>query len=249
MDRPVSYHADFAKAFGSVTAGLFLCQAIYWTGKSIENDWFYKSRDDWKNELGMSRKEQESARKKLRKMGALEEELRGLPARLYYRVNFGRLIEIMEEFYNSPETLDKSSWPESDQLDGTKVTNLKDQKSLPYNTEITTESTTYNVVVEGSDVENLSNMKTASSSIKKDGATFGFAANTDQKTDREEETTEKPAWEKIREDVRAVAGSDISVGFAREVGEKYPPEKYLLLSRNSVARLTGASKSGAWGLG
>ncbi|WP_190240313.1 hypothetical protein [Pelotomaculum schinkii] len=28
-DRPVSYHADFAQALGSVTAGLFLCQAIY----------------------------------------------------------------------------------------------------------------------------------------------------------------------------------------------------------------------------
>ncbi|GBF33783.1 primosomal protein I [Desulfocucumis palustris] len=87
MDKPVSYHADFAKALGSVTAGLFLCQAIYWTGKGSDDDWFYKSRDDWKNELGMSRKEQETARKKLRDEGVLQEQKKGLPARLYYCIS------------------------------------------------------------------------------------------------------------------------------------------------------------------
>ena len=138
MDKPVSYHADFSKALGSVTAGLFLCQTIYWTGKGSEDEWFYKTRDDWKNELGMSRKEQETARKKLRDEGVLQEQLRGLPARLHYRIDFDRLIEIMKVFYKIPETPEKSSWPESDQLDGTKVANRMDRKSLTYNTENTT---------------------------------------------------------------------------------------------------------------
>jgi hypothetical protein len=61
MDRPVAYHADLAKAVGSVTTGLFLSQMLYWLGKG--NDpagWIYKSQADlYQGWEGMSRKQPE----------------------------------------------------------------------------------------------------------------------------------------------------------------------------------------------
>lgn len=252
MDKPVSYHADFAKVLGSVTAGLFLSQAIYWTGKGfMEDGWFYKSREEWKNELGMSRKEQETARKKLRNEGVLEEHLRSLPARIYYRVNFDRLIEIMRIYYDAPETTGKSSWTKSDQLDGTTMTSRKARKSLPYNTENTTEITT-SVVVATPTSENISSNETASSSVD-DSAAFDLPlAGQELQMNREEKTPGKlpvPAWEKIRANVRAVAGTPISAEFAKEVEKNYPQDKVdsvLEELRCQLARGIKIKGVGAW---
>ncbi|MCI0667555.1 MAG: hypothetical protein L0Y43_05830, partial [Methylococcaceae bacterium] len=81
---------------GSAKAALFLSQAIYWQRRmSGKNDgWWYKTREDWTRKTGLTRREQETARKKLRKVGILQEERRGMPARVWYRVNdeaLGRL--------------------------------------------------------------------------------------------------------------------------------------------------------------
>lgn len=220
-DRPVTYHADIAKALGSVTAGLFLSQAIYWTGKGSEEGWFYKTREEWQNELGMSRKEQENARKKLKDQGVLEEQLRGLPARLYYRVNFDRLIEIMRIYYYGPG---KPSWPESDQQAGTNMTSQEDQKSLPYNnTEMTTEMTANKVVVvEPPSDEKQTNTENCCSTVS-DSAALNLSA--DDTEELLQTNKEIPTWKKIQSKVLEVAGTSISEGFAKEIAEKYPQEK------------------------
>ena len=48
----------------------------------------------WEYELGMSRSEQETARKILKKRGLIIEELKGNPAKLYYMVD----IKVLEDF-------------------------------------------------------------------------------------------------------------------------------------------------------
>jgi hypothetical protein len=64
-----------------------LSQAVYWSKRTRDNDgWFWKTQQEWHDETFMTRSEQETARKKLRDNGLIEEELRGLPARTHYRV-------------------------------------------------------------------------------------------------------------------------------------------------------------------
>lgn len=123
MDKPVAYHVDIAKALGSVNAGLFVAQAMYWTGKGTDpNGWFYKTQDEWYEEIGMGRREQETARKIAKQKGVLEEERRGVPARLFYRINFERLIEVLQDYYdsknspNNPKNLEKSRMADSAKL-------------------------------------------------------------------------------------------------------------------------------------
>lgn len=102
LDRPIAFHRVFVTITGSVLAGLMLSQAVYWHPRgSADDNWFYKTRDEWKAETGLSRTEQETARKKLLQVKTVdgtpiwEEELRGLPAKMYYRVNVAALFDLI----------------------------------------------------------------------------------------------------------------------------------------------------------
>ena len=88
FDFPVSFHRCLVPVTGGVTAALMLSQAI-WTTQAIERTdrgWFSKSRDQWTEETGLSRWEQETARRALRGAGFLEERRLGMPAKLWFRV-------------------------------------------------------------------------------------------------------------------------------------------------------------------
>ncbi|MBK6744845.1 MAG: hypothetical protein IPG66_18570 [Hydrogenophilales bacterium] len=80
---------------GRVTAGLMLSQALYWTrilaDQPARQGWFWKTRDDWRNETGLSRREQDSARRTLKGLGLWQERLVGMPARVWYRVDLDAL--------------------------------------------------------------------------------------------------------------------------------------------------------------
>ena len=94
LDRPIAFHRCFVTLTGSVTAALMLSQALYWQRRCKDPEgWWYKTRDDWAEETGLSRYEQEGARKRLRELGVMQEHLRGLPATIWYRVNEERLLE------------------------------------------------------------------------------------------------------------------------------------------------------------
>lgn len=88
FDIPVSFHRCLVPITGGVTAALMLSQAI-WTTQTIEraaDGWFSKSRDEWTEETGLSRWEQETARRALRSAGFLDERRVGVPAKLWFRV-------------------------------------------------------------------------------------------------------------------------------------------------------------------
>lgn len=100
LDRPVAYHRCLAELTGGVAAGLLLSQAIYWTLRTKDPDgWFYKCRDDWQDELGLTRTDQENARQKLRRFDFWQEEKRGVPATLHYRVDLDLLTAALSGQY------------------------------------------------------------------------------------------------------------------------------------------------------
>lgn len=96
LDRPIAFHRCFATITGSITAALMLSQALYWQKRCKNPEgWWYKTRDDWYEETGMGRREQEGARRKLRQLQVLQEKRCGVPAQLWYRVNEPRLLSLL----------------------------------------------------------------------------------------------------------------------------------------------------------
>jgi len=88
FDTPVTFHRCLVPVAGGVHAALLLSHAI-WTTQSLDADadgWFLKSQEQWAEETGLSRWEQETARRALREAGLLEERRVGMPARLWFRV-------------------------------------------------------------------------------------------------------------------------------------------------------------------
>lgn len=98
VGRPVAYYPRLAPFLGSVKATLFLCQLLFWEGKQRDKEerWIYKTQDEIQKETGLSRREQESARKQLRERGYLDEQYKGVPRQLFFRIN---LEAIDREWY------------------------------------------------------------------------------------------------------------------------------------------------------
>lgn len=95
LGPPVAFHYNLGRLTGSVKAGLMLSQALYWTARGSDivrrDGWFYKTQRDWQHETGMSRTEQETARRILRSMGLVEERHEGMPRRTWFRMNLAAL--------------------------------------------------------------------------------------------------------------------------------------------------------------
>jgi len=148
--RPIAYNRVFARIGGGAAAALMLSQAWYWTQTEIvqkRGGWFYKSAKQWEEETGLTRREQETARKKLKERGLIQETLKGIPATVNFRINQERLFELLAQV-NTESRLDKPA--ESDQSvqssmsecanNSTKAPNKEQQKSQTI-TENTTENT------------------------------------------------------------------------------------------------------------
>lgn len=104
--RPIAFHPILIDLTGSLATALFLAQALYWQRRCPEgrDGWWFKTQDQWKRETRLGRFEQESARKRLRQLGILEEQRRGLPPRLWFRVDEARLDAILADLPTSEET-------------------------------------------------------------------------------------------------------------------------------------------------
>ncbi|EBO7627115.1 hypothetical protein [Citrobacter sedlakii] len=94
VDRPIAFQRSFVRLGVGITGALLLSQIVYWQNR-MEGQWFYKTQTDLEEETGLTRYEQEGARKKLVSCGVLEEAKRGIPAKLYFRVNQERLEELL----------------------------------------------------------------------------------------------------------------------------------------------------------
>ncbi|CAK1759340.1 conserved hypothetical protein [Vibrio crassostreae] len=92
LDRPIAFHRPFVKLGIGITGALMLSQAIYWSRRTNVSGYFYKTQAEWEEETGMTRRELDTARKKLRDLGILEEKKQGVPCRIFYKINEPNLI-------------------------------------------------------------------------------------------------------------------------------------------------------------
>lgn len=140
LDRPIAFNRSFVDLGVGITGALMLSQCVYWSTRTKNSDgWFYKSRDEWLEETGLTRREQETARKRLCDKGYIEESKRGVPCRVFFKLNREALEnDLLELAQKRP-----SSRAESAQLESTKAPS-SDGGKRPTNTESTAETTTEN---------------------------------------------------------------------------------------------------------
>jgi hypothetical protein len=109
LGSPIAYYTAFAKAFGSVEAGIFTSQFFYWYGRGHNPEgWIYKTQEEIEQETGLTRRNQETARKRLRALGVLEETRMGAPSRLFYRLNLDRLFLLIDRWTTTGSLLEEN---------------------------------------------------------------------------------------------------------------------------------------------
>jgi hypothetical protein len=99
LRRPIAFHRIFSDLMGCAAGGLFLSQLYYWSDKGADPEgYIFKTFEDWNRETALSRREWETARRRLKAKELLEEERRGLNPRIFYKLNLDKLFEYMHTF-------------------------------------------------------------------------------------------------------------------------------------------------------
>ena len=184
-DQPIAFNKHYVFIGCGINGALMLSQLVYWTARSRNDEgWIYKTHHEWTMETGLTRKEQETARKTLKHLGFITEIKKGVPCKVYFKVERENLYKALIEY---SESLDSSQLRKSGQLDAQivqtecaktdncvrKSGQLDAQISLS-NTENTTENTTEIII--GADAP----VKTQKFSAKKFLIENGVSENTAQ---------------------------------------------------------------------
>lgn len=172
-ERPIAFNKHYVDLGCGITGALMLSQLVYWTKKTNNvNGWIYKTGIEWTNETGLSRREQETARNKLKELGFITEHKHGVPCKVFFKVEYEvlyqALINLAQEKpcakrTNKTAQNSQTSLHETDKLVCTKAPNC-DGGIRQTNTESTTENTT----------ESTTDIKSVRHTRKKQPAKFSF---------------------------------------------------------------------------
>ena len=98
-NRVVGYSPDLARIVGGATIGLFLSQLLFLSDKGHNPDgWVYKSEAEMGRETGLTKREQQTARRKLLSLGIIAIERRGFKFTYHFKVIWERLFQVIEKF-------------------------------------------------------------------------------------------------------------------------------------------------------
>jgi hypothetical protein len=89
---------------GGVNAGLMLSRAVYLIRRQSRKQsdaWFCGTAAIWTQEIGLTRREQETARRDLTRLGIWEEMICGIPPRVFARIRLACLIARLAEYGRS----------------------------------------------------------------------------------------------------------------------------------------------------
>ena len=140
-DRPIAFHPMLARLFGGINEALLFQQIAYWSGKGADPVWIYKTQADLEEETTLSRYQQEQSRARLKKLGVLEETKRGLPAKLYYRIDWPTVFVLLESVAIKSARNSQPRMRETDIQDREEVTSLSERNSHPLKDAKTTTKT------------------------------------------------------------------------------------------------------------
>jgi hypothetical protein len=98
-NRTVGYSPDLARIVGGATTGLFLSQLLFLSDKGANPDsWVYKSEAEMGRETGLTKREQQTARRKLLSLGVIAIERRGFKFTYHFKIIWERLYQVIQQF-------------------------------------------------------------------------------------------------------------------------------------------------------
>lgn len=137
-DRPIAFNRHYVSLGCGINGSLMLSQMVYWSKRTKDqNGYFYKTQEEWLEETGLTRYEQEGARKRLKELGFISEHKHGVPCKVHFKVNHECLYSALIQYVENQQT---GMW-KNHKLDSGKTTN-KDAENQQTNTESTTDITT-----------------------------------------------------------------------------------------------------------
>lgn len=97
-ERKAKYHPTVARALDDVNAALLLTHLVILTGKQHENCWIERTTEEFLTETGLTKAEQERARRKLRACNILIEKKIGECKTIYLKVNLKKVFKTLMEY-------------------------------------------------------------------------------------------------------------------------------------------------------
>jgi hypothetical protein len=95
-NRVVGYSPDLARIVGGATTGLFLSQLLFLSDKGHNPDgWVYKSEAEMGKETGLSKREQQTARRKLLSLGVIAIMRGGWKNTYHFKVIWEKLYQVI----------------------------------------------------------------------------------------------------------------------------------------------------------
>jgi hypothetical protein len=95
-NRVVGYSPDLARIVGGATIGLFLNQLLFLSDKGANPEgWVYKSEQEMGKETGLTKREQQTARRKLLSLGVIAIIRGGWKNTYHFKVIWERLYQVI----------------------------------------------------------------------------------------------------------------------------------------------------------
>jgi len=140
-DRPIAYHPILARALGGVVEAVFVSQLLYWYDKGkLEDNWIWKTQAEWSDETGLTRSNQETARRNLIKMGVLKEKRKGVPGKMHFQLDLDRLADMLTMLDSDIVETPQSEMPKPRIVEcpDSAINNVETPQSITENTSETT---------------------------------------------------------------------------------------------------------------
>jgi hypothetical protein len=95
-NRVVGYSPDLARMVGGATIGLFLSQLLFLSDKGANPEgWVYKSEEEMGKETGLTKREQQTARRKLLSLGVIVIMRGGFRNTYHFKVIWEKLYQVI----------------------------------------------------------------------------------------------------------------------------------------------------------
>jgi hypothetical protein len=92
---------------GNGNAAILLSQLLYWSRRLAgHRGWFYQTQQRLEEQTGLGSHAQRKAVKLLARLGILKTDLRGVPAKLHYRVELQQLADLLLQHTNTAPVVD-----------------------------------------------------------------------------------------------------------------------------------------------
>ena len=103
-NESIVIHVEAMTFCGDMQTGLFFSICLNASDTQEDGGWFHKSQEEWER-YGFTRHTVDKSQDRLSLAGILDIRRKGLPAKRYYRIDFGRLDFLIKEKLNLEQAI------------------------------------------------------------------------------------------------------------------------------------------------